>query len=249
VKRDPKAEYNRGQFFLGGTFQFIFDPPPTGWITSVDRNTGRVRWRFHAEAPVVSGITASAGGLIFAGDMIGNLYALDSDAGTVRFKNNLGGAIAGGVITYRVGGQQYVAATSGNVSRFIWGETGLPNVVIFRLNSAIPSGPRPLTSATAPATHTEGSAAAGGGGDYSRGAAVFARLCSVCHGSAGEGMSGPALKQMGQRMSVEQIAAWIKDPTFEDPARVGKPVAMPRLFPSALTEQDVSDVAEFVAHL
>jgi hypothetical protein len=50
-------------------------------------------------------------------------------------------------------------------------------------------------------------------------------------------------------MSVEQIAAWIKDPTFKDPARVGKPVAMPRLFPSALTEQDVSDVAEFVAHL
>ena len=66
----------------------------------MDRNDGRVRWRFHAEAPVVSGVTPTAGGLIFAG----------------------------GVITYQVGGRQYVAATSGNVSRFIWGETGLPYV-------------------------------------------------------------------------------------------------------------------------
>jgi mono/diheme cytochrome c family protein len=232
VKKDPQPEYKRGQFFMGGTFQFIYDPPPSGWITSVDRNNGRVRWRFHAEAPVVSGVTATAGGLIFAGDMIGNLYALDSDDGTVRFKNNLGGAIAGGVITYQVGERQYVAATSGNVSRFIWGETGLPYVVIFRLSSDIPSGPRPLSSADAAA-------------DPVRGAAVYSKVCAACHGPAGEGLSGPALAGIGERKSVDEIGAWVMNPVS-----AGKPPgasAMPRLYPSVLTERDVRDVASFVS--
>jgi alcohol dehydrogenase (cytochrome c) len=245
VKKDPKPEFKRGEFFLGGTFQFVFDPPPSGWITSVDKNTGRVRWHFHAEAPVVSGITSTAGGLIFAGDMSGNLYALDSDDGTVRFKNNLGGAIAGGVITYQVGERQYVAATSGNVSRLIWGETGLPYVVIFRLNTDIRSEPRSVTPGPASASNTDGRASARGAVDSNAGGAVFARVCSGCHGSAGEGLTGPGLKRIGERMSVGEIAAWVMNPTPKD----GRGVAMPRLFPSALTERDVSDVAEFVAHL
>src|SRR5205814_1560650 len=29
----------------------------SGWITATDADTGRVKWRFHAQAPVVSGIT------------------------------------------------------------------------------------------------------------------------------------------------------------------------------------------------
>ena len=241
VKKDPKPEYKRGQFFMGGTFQFIYDPPPSGWITSVDRSNGRARWRFHAEAPVVSGVTATAGGLIFVGDMIGNLYALDSDDGTVRFKNNLGGAIAGGVITYQVGERQYVAATSGNVSRFIWGETGLPYVVIFRLSGDIPSGPRPLSSADAPATQSKVTTAVG---DAGRGAAVFAKVCAGCHGSAGEGLSGPALVGIGKRRSVEEIGAWVMNPMSA--ATPSGASAMPRLYPSVLTERDVRDVARFV---
>lgn len=244
VKKDPKPEYRRGQFFMGGTFQFIYDPPPSGWVTSVGGNNGRVRWRFHAEAPVVSGVTATAGGLIFAGDMIGNLYALDSNDGTVRFKNNLGGAIAGGVITYQVGERQYVAATSGNVSRFIWGETGLPYVVIFRLSSDIPSGPRPLSSADVPATQANVNAFPG---DPSKGALVYAKVCAACHGSAGEGLSGPPLAGIGKRKSVEEIEAWVINPVSAGNPRGA--AAMPRLYPSVLTAREVTDVARFLSEL
>jgi cytochrome c5 len=177
--------------------------------------------------------------------MIGNLYALDSDDGTVRFKNNLGGAIAGGVITYQAGERQYVAATSGNVSRFIWGETGLPYVVILRLSGDIPSGPRPLSSADASATPANASPSAAAAADPGHGATVYSKVCAACHGSAGEGLSGPALVGIGKRRSVDAIAAWVMNPVS-----AGKPQgtsAMPRLYPSVLTERDVRDVASFVS--
>ena len=241
VKKDPKPEYQRGQFFMGGTFEFIYDPPPSGWLTSVDRRTGRVRWKFHAESPVVSGVTTTAGGLVFAGDMTGNLYALDSDDGTVRFKNNLGGAIAGGVISYQIGERQYVAATSGNVSRFIWGATGLPYVVILRLSDDLPSGPHPLLSADTPAAEAEPDAA----GDSGKGASVYKMVCATCHGSSGEGLSGPTLQGIGKRLSIEAIDAWVKNPVRE--GKAADAPRMPRLYPSVLTERDVKDVSTFIS--
>jgi len=76
-------------------------------------------------------VTPTAGGLIFSGDLSGNLLALDARTGTELYKLNTGGAIAGGVITYETGGKQYVATTSGNVSRITFSSTsGSPKVVI-----------------------------------------------------------------------------------------------------------------------
>ena len=92
--------------------------------------------------------------------------------------------IAGGIITYRIGRTQYVAATSGNVSRLVWGDTGLPSVVIFRHG-----GTAPFVLAAAAATPVRL-----GDTDADRGRQVFARACAACHGGAGEGLTGPALK-------------------------------------------------------
>lgn len=227
VRKSEKLEYKRGELFLGGTFELVKDPPPSGWITSVDQETGRVRWKFHADAPVVSGITPTAGGLVFAGDMSGNLYALDSDDGTVRFKQNTGGAVAGGVITYAIAGRQYLAVTSGNISRFIWGETGLPHVVVYRLDGEGAGGVAPVNIS-----------AHGTAPDSARGAGVFARVCSGCHGAKGEGLSGPTLAGIGSRRSRDEIGARIRNPV----------APMPKLYPSLLTDGDVRDVVEFVRH-
>jgi alcohol dehydrogenase (cytochrome c) len=240
VKKSEKPEYRRGELFLGGTFELLTDPPPSGWITSIDQDTGRIRWRFHADAPVVSGVTPTAGGLIFAGDMSGNLYGLDSDDGTVRFKQNTGGAVAGGVITYRIAGQQYLAVTSGNVSRFVWGETGLPHIVIYRQDEEEKGAVGPVVAAAA----KTGDVAAVG--DATRGSGVYSRVCAACHGPGGEGLSGPALAGIGKRKSVDEIAAWVMNPVSAgNPAGAS---AMPRLYPSVLTGRDVRDVARFVSH-
>jgi alcohol dehydrogenase (cytochrome c) len=240
MKKDAAPQYRRGEMFMGGTFKFVSDPPPSGWITSIDQATGRVRWRFHAAAPVVSGITVTAGGLVFAGDMNGRLYALNSDDGTVLFQYDTGGAIAGGVITYRVAQQQYVAVTSGNISRLVWGETGAPSIVIFRLGT----GEISPSSQTAPVS---ASASLIGATDPARGREIFARTCSACHGAVGEGLTGVALKSIGKRLSREEIAAWVLNPVARRDAANG--AVMPRLYPGVLSEQDVFDVAAFTQTL
>ena len=64
-------------------------------------------------------MTPTAGGLVFVGDMGGTFYALDSGTGGKLWPTDLGGAVAGRVITYDTGAGQKVAATSGMTSR-IW---------------------------------------------------------------------------------------------------------------------------------
>jgi mono/diheme cytochrome c family protein len=130
-----------------------------------------------------------------------------------------------------------VAVTSGNVSRLVWGETGLPSVVIYRQDTH-------ETAAHASRAATEVPAAVGAT-DATHGGQVYARTCSACHGPAGEGLTGPSIKSIGGRLSVEEIAAWIMNPV----ARKDSSGAMPKLFPSVLTQQDVFDAAAYVAAL
>jgi len=240
VTKSPNLEHKRGELFLGGTFKMLPDPPPTGWVTSVDQDSGHVRWRFHADAPVISGIVPTAGGLIFFGDMSGNFYALDSADGTVRFKTNTGGAMAGGVISYRLGQRQYVAATSGNISRFSWGESGLPHIVIYRQDVPTSVGP----TAELPSPDAASPPLSSAPGAANQGEAVFNRLCASCHGASGEGLTGPTLKGIGHRLSTGEIAAWIMNPIVPPGSSSG--LVMPRLYPSSLTERELLDVAAYV---
>jgi len=87
-----------------------------GWLTASDATTGARKWRFKAPFPLMSGVTPTAGGLVFFGDMGGNFYAFDSAAGKNLWSQNLGGAVAGGVITYDTGAGQKVAVAVGMTS-------------------------------------------------------------------------------------------------------------------------------------
>lgn len=135
--------YKPGDLYMGTSFA----PPPgatsTGWLTALDARTGQVRWKFHAPEPIVAGVTPTAGGIVFNGDLAGNLYAFDDSTGKVLLTRKLPGAIAGGIVTYMVHGKQYVAATSGNISRTTFQTTGSPTLVIMALGA--PATPREIT--------------------------------------------------------------------------------------------------------
>jgi glucose dehydrogenase len=123
-------QYMEGKPYLGGDFR---QPGPgSGWVMAIDSDTGAVRWKYHADAPVVAGVTPTAGGVLFTGDMKGNFLVFDSKSGNLLRKIPTGGALAGGVITYELNGKQYVAFSSGNVSRSLWGVVGLPTIIIMR---------------------------------------------------------------------------------------------------------------------
>jgi len=125
------THYSPSQASFGGTVQP--DGPITGWVTSLDSETGQVRWRYHAEKPVIAGVTPTAGGVTLTGDTAGNLLVFESRTGRLLRKLPTGGALAGGLVTYAIAGRQYVAFASGNVSRMAFGALGMPSVVVMAL--------------------------------------------------------------------------------------------------------------------
>ncbi len=180
------------------------DPPPSGWITSFDADSGTVRWKFHVPAPVVAALTPTAGGITFAGDQLGNFYALKSSDGSRLLTVPTGGSVSGGIITYTAGGKQYVAVTSGNVSRTMWVTTGLPHIVIYSLPG---SQPDPVF------------AASGRDEKIERGGGVFVRTCAACHGFGGVGGTAPPLKGVGKRLTADELAAQVRSPARHPRAR------------------------------
>lgn len=122
---DPEAPRGGG---------YRFDPPQSadGWVTAVDPDTGQVRWRYQAGAPVIAAVTTTAGEVVFTGTLDGNFVVLNARNGDELYRFNTGGAMAGGVVTYQLGPRQYVAAMSGNDSG-LWGSRGSPTVAIFAL--------------------------------------------------------------------------------------------------------------------
>ncbi|NOT57227.1 MAG: c-type cytochrome, partial [Deltaproteobacteria bacterium] len=233
VFKSDEVEFRPGQFLFAGSYEL--DEAKSGWIRAVHPDSGALRWEYHAETPVVAGITPTAGGVTLTGDMGGNFLVFESATGKVLLKTATGGAIAGGVITYALGGTQYVAITSGNVSsRLSFGDGGTPSVVIYALPEHAKSvAPAPQAAAsTAPPVAT----AALTSPDAGRGKELFGKNCAACHGNSGEGGSGPALKGIRARLDVAATIQWIENPSAK----------MPRLYPSPLDAQAVTDVAAYV---
>jgi alcohol dehydrogenase (cytochrome c) len=133
VKRAPQPR-GEAALYTGGAFKF--DPVETasGWIRSIDAATGKQNWAFHGATPMVAGVTPTAGGVIFTGDMNGDFLALDAKTGAVLYRFNTGGAIGGGLTTYTAGGTQYVAVPSGNTSRTMWKRNGAATMFIFAVD-------------------------------------------------------------------------------------------------------------------
>jgi glucose dehydrogenase len=94
TRMQPMPAYVPGKLYMGGTH--TMDKDSTGWVTAFDAASGKVRWKFHTPAPITSGVTPTAGGVTFVGDMAGTLYALRSSTGEVLRKIDTHGAIAGG---------------------------------------------------------------------------------------------------------------------------------------------------------
>jgi alcohol dehydrogenase (cytochrome c) len=128
---DP--QYSPGLLYLGG--QLVLDPDvdASGWIRSFSAVDGQQRWARKMPTPMLAGLTATAGDVLFTGDLNGQFMALNAGDGRTLYQFNTGGAIAGGISTYRVGREQYVAVASGNSSRITWGTSGSATVFVFGL--------------------------------------------------------------------------------------------------------------------
>lgn len=108
-----------------------------GWLTAMDAEDGSVRWRYASPTPLVAGVTATGGGLVFTGDLNGNVFAFDAQDGRIRWTFNTGQPIGGGVASYRAGNRQFIAVASGMHAPTTWQLKSSPaTVVVFGLPSS-----------------------------------------------------------------------------------------------------------------
>lgn len=111
---------------IGGRMSFVLDGAeqntisPSGTLSAVNVDTGKIDWQYKADLPMVGGVLATAGDLVFTGEMNGHLDAFHARTGQKLWDFNLGVAVGAPPITYRVGGVQYVAVAAGGLSANAW---------------------------------------------------------------------------------------------------------------------------------
>ena len=83
-------------------------------LAKIDLSTGEILRFDVGRAPGNGAVLATAGGLIFHGDMSRRFKAFDAKTGKQLWESILGGNISVSTITYAVGGKQYVAVMTGD---------------------------------------------------------------------------------------------------------------------------------------
>jgi alcohol dehydrogenase (cytochrome c) len=90
------------------------DPNKLNGLARVNMSTGEIQ-RFHLNSvPTTGAVLATAGDLVFFGDVNRRFRAFDADNGNVLWESVLGGSISVSTITYAVNGKQYVSVITGD---------------------------------------------------------------------------------------------------------------------------------------
>jgi len=105
--------YPEGKLWLGGAFKVIASEEQWGNVTAVDYNTGKIRWKVKTPQPMIGGIMATAGGLVFTGEGNGQFKAYDSKTGNVLWNFQAGAGVNAPPASYTVDGKQYIVVGAG----------------------------------------------------------------------------------------------------------------------------------------
>ncbi len=86
-----------------------------GAIRAPEATTGKLKWEYRMLAPAEVSTLATAGGLVFSVSDEGNFFGLDAATGKLLWEFKVGGTSSeSNLITYEVGGKQYLIGASGN---------------------------------------------------------------------------------------------------------------------------------------
>jgi alcohol dehydrogenase (cytochrome c) len=101
------------------------DPEKFAGLARIDMTTGEIRRLYEGRAGGNGAALATAGDLIFWGDIMQVLRAFDADTGDILWESEpLGATVQTSTITYAVNGKQYVAVVNGEA---LLGARGLAN--------------------------------------------------------------------------------------------------------------------------
>lgn len=107
------SPYPEGKLWLGGAFKVIPEEEQWGNITAVNYHTGKIRWKVKTEQPMIGGILATAGGIVFAGEGNGQFKAYDSETGSQLWRFQAGAGVNAPPSSYSIDGKQYIVVGAG----------------------------------------------------------------------------------------------------------------------------------------
>jgi PQQ-dependent dehydrogenase (methanol/ethanol family) len=107
------SPYPDGKLWLGGAFKVIPGAEQWGNITAVQYNTGNIAWQVKTQMPMIGGVLATAGGLLFAGEGNGLFKAYDAATGAELWRFQAGAGVNAPPSSYTVDGRQYIVVAAG----------------------------------------------------------------------------------------------------------------------------------------
>jgi quinohemoprotein ethanol dehydrogenase len=185
-----------------------------GVLIAWDPVAQKERWRVTLGGPWNGGVLATAGGLVFQGNAMGNFVAYDSTQGKELWSFPAQTGVVAAPMTFAIDGQQYVAVlagwggawaiTAGVLSDMSGPVRNISRLLVFKLGgkAKLPAMPAADELPLDPPALTAAADVVAGG------AALYGRYCTVCHGDAAIQASGrggiiPDLRYSGTLTSAE----------------------------------------------
>jgi alcohol dehydrogenase (cytochrome c) len=119
------SETGKGGWLLTTGVEFGAAPQPDlddgmmGRLQAIDVANRKLAWNTDQVTPPSTGILTTAGGLVFSGDLDPSLKAFDDATGELLWQAPLDDIPSSSLITYRVGGTQYVAVVVGMTNNHV----------------------------------------------------------------------------------------------------------------------------------
>ena len=108
-----ESKYPGGKLWLGGAFKTIAAEKQWGRLAAVNIDTGKMAWKFDTEQPLIGGVLATAGDLVFNGEGNGLFRAFHAKTGKKLWEYQAGAGVNAPAVSYSVNGKQYIAVAAG----------------------------------------------------------------------------------------------------------------------------------------
>jgi glucose dehydrogenase len=82
-------------------------------LAAVNVDTGKMTWKVDTEQPLIGGVLATAGDLVFNGEGNGWFRAFDAASGKKLWEFQCGAGVNAPAVSYMVKGKQYIAVAAG----------------------------------------------------------------------------------------------------------------------------------------